>query len=173
MNPLLKKQFKSKRFMELKLNCRKTIPILICSSKMKILLYSFLGFLMFSSLTTPASFNLTVNINGFTTNQGKSRIALYRSVDPFPETNGQFKAKIVSIENLKSSVTFENLSKGSYAIAVFHDKNSNGILDKNLLGIPTEKYGFSNNARETFSAPSFQSASISVDKTKIISIYIK
>jgi uncharacterized protein (DUF2141 family) len=46
-------------------------------------------------------------------------------------------------------------------------------MDKNMFGVPTEKYGFSNNARETFSAPSFESASVKVDRQKTIWIYVK
>jgi uncharacterized protein (DUF2141 family) len=42
-----------------------------------------------------------------------------------------------------------------------------------MLGVPVEKYGFSNNARETFSAPSFQSAAVTFDKSKWISINVK
>lgn len=33
---------------------------------------------------------------------------------------------------------------GSYAIAVFHDLNGNGRLDRNFIGLPSEPYGFSN-----------------------------
>ncbi len=33
---------------------------------------------------------------------------------------------------------------GAYAIAVFHDANGNGRLDRSLIGLPGEPYGFSN-----------------------------
>ena len=75
--------------------------------------------------------------------------------------------------NKTASISFDQLPPGTYAVAVFHDKNNNGILDKNMLGIPLERYGFSNNARETFSAPSFNSASIDLSSDKAIGIYIK
>src|SRR5262245_49789263 len=39
---------------------------------------------------------------------------------------------------------------GDYGVAVFHDENSNGKMDKYVLGIPLEPYGFSNNVRVTF-----------------------
>ncbi|MEM6730599.1 MAG: DUF2141 domain-containing protein [Myxococcota bacterium] len=39
------------------------------------------------------------------------------------------------------------LPEGRVAIRLFHDENSNGKLDTNLLGIPREGYGFSNNPR--------------------------
>jgi len=39
----------------------------------------------------------------------------------------------------------------------------NGKLDANLLGIPTEGYGFSNDARALFGPPSFAAASFAYD----------
>ena len=33
------------------------------------------------------------------------------------------------------------------------DENNNGVLDKNILGFPTEVYGFSRNVREFYNAP--------------------
>ena len=69
--------------------------------------------------------------------------------------------------------TFKKLRHKAYAIAVFHDLNSNGVLDKNPLGIPLEPYGFSRNARNTFSAPSFGQASFTHSKTQTISITVR
>ena len=46
---------------------------------------------------------------------------------------------------IKEGVTIKNLKQSNYAIAIFHDKNSNNKFDK-FLSIPNEKYGFSNNA---------------------------
>ena len=53
------------------------------------------------------------------------------------------------------------------------DENKNGKLDKNLFGAPTEAYGFSNNARETFSSPSFEAAKVVLDRDKKCQIRIK
>lgn len=50
------------------------------------------------------------------------------------------------------------LAPGVYALSCFHDLNGNGKLDTNLLGIPTEPYGFSNNARPKFRAPRWAEA---------------
>jgi len=127
----------------------------------------------FTSFNTNGKFDLTVQVNGFSSNEGKAFVGIYRPTDDFPVMNKQYRGKVVEIENKIAKVTFDDLPKGEYAVAVYHDKNKNGIMDKNMLGIPTEKYGFSNNARETFSAPSFQSASVSLDKSKAISIYVK
>jgi uncharacterized protein (DUF2141 family) len=41
------------------------------------------------------------------------------------------------------SVHLSGLPRGRYAIAVFHDENKNGRVDKNWLGLPAEGFGFS------------------------------
>jgi uncharacterized protein (DUF2141 family) len=41
---------------------------------------------------------------------------------------------------------------------VFHDENSNGKLDTNLLGIPREGVSASNNAKGHFGPPKFDAA---------------
>ncbi len=127
-----------------------------------------------SSFYAPSTISLTVNVNGFSSSEGKAHIAIYRASDDFPAAKGQYIGQIVAINDKKiATATFSDLPKATYAVAVFHDKNKNGVMDKNLVGVPTEKYGFSNNARETFSAPSFESASVKVDGQKTIWIYIK
>jgi uncharacterized protein (DUF2141 family) len=139
---------------------------------MKLFLWSLLLFLACASFT-PKSCSLTVQVYGFGDNTGKSFIGLYRTSDPWPEIKKQYIGKVVSITNKTATVSFDQLSAGTYAIAVFHDKNNNGILDKNLVGMPVERYGFSNNARVTFSAPSFNSAAVELNTDKAIGIYIK
>ncbi len=117
--------------------------------------------------------SLEVNVSGFHSNKGQAYVALFNSSETFPSYGKQLKGKIVEISQLKCKVTFANLNSGSYAIAVYHDVNKNDKLDKNVLGMPTESYGFSNNARATFSAPSYQDAKVSCTKDKSINITVK
>ena len=56
----------------------------------------------------------------------------------------------------------ENLQPGTYAVAVYHDLNGNGELDRTTLGPPDEPYGFSNDARGTFGPPKFDKAAIEI-----------
>lgn len=54
-----------------------------------------------------------------------------------------------------------NVKPGRYAIAVFHDTNGNGKLDRNFIGLPQEPYGFANDVgRRGF--PSFEGAPVTV-----------
>ncbi|MEE1610647.1 DUF2141 domain-containing protein [Microvirga sp. CF3016] len=54
-----------------------------------------------------------------------------------------------------------NVKPGSYAIAVFHDINGNGRLDRSFIGLPNEPYGFSNDVGRR-GPPSFEAARIVV-----------
>ena len=119
------------------------------------------------------SYDLTINVKGFPSSKGDAYIAIYRASDDFPVFGKQFKGKTSTIAGTTSKVVFSNIPSGSYAVAVYHDKNNNNVLDKNYLGIPTEAYGFSNNARRTFSAPSFSEAAVVVNNSKTINITVK
>ena len=139
------------------------------SSLFKLVVYTFICF----SFNNSNSITLRIKINGFSNDSGNCYVALFRPNDSFPKMNKQFKGKVIPITNKTATMLFENLPQGKYAVAVFHDANKNGVLDKNLFGAPSEKYGFSNNARETFSAPSFEKAAVNATSDKSIAITVK
>jgi uncharacterized protein (DUF2141 family) len=66
-------------------------------------------------------------------------------------------------EAMKSGVVLSNLQPGRYALILFHDENGNGRLDKNFWGVPTEPYGFSNNAQGFLGPPRFDDAAMTLD----------
>jgi len=66
-----------------------------------------------------------------------------------------------AIGDRQATETFQ-VPPGRYAIVVIHDENENQKLDRNFFGIPKEGFGFSNNPRVIFSAPSWQTASTAV-----------
>ena len=47
-------------------------------------------------------------------------------------------------------------------MAAFHDADSDGRLNTNLLGIPTEGFGFSNGAIGFMGPPSFDEAAVTI-----------
>lgn len=120
-----------------------------------------------------ANHDLEVQVEGIPNTKGTIFIGLFNSSASFPLYGKQYKGVVVEHEGKTQIYRFKNLPKDSYALAVYHDENKNGNLDKNLFGAPTEAYGFSNNARETFSAPSFESAKIVLDRDKKCQIKIK
>tara|TARA_B100001287_G_scaffold275668_1_gene283984 strand:- start:7465 stop:7872 length:408 start_codon:yes stop_codon:yes gene_type:complete len=118
--------------------------------------------------------DLTVIISGCKSQDGQLFIALYDNQDVFPIFGKQLIGEIVPLsKKSQNEFTFKRLAHRTYAIAVFHDLNSNGKLDKNAFGLPIEPFGFSNNARGTFSAPSFSQASFFHRKEQSILINVK
>jgi uncharacterized protein (DUF2141 family) len=49
---------------------------------------------------------------------------------------------------------------GEYAVQAFHDESDSGRVHQNLLGIPHERIGFSNDAPLGIRGPSFEAAAI-------------
>ena len=69
-------------------------------------------------------------------------------------------------------VTVQGVPAGTWAVLSFQDVNRNGELDRNLIGIPTENYGFSREARGTFGPPTFEQAAVAV-KDEPITVQVK
>ena len=135
---------------------------------MKLLFLTFI--LLFSGVKTH---KLSIHISGISKIKGSLFIAVFRATDDFPVFGKQFKGIIKEVEGKSQNYTFDNLPEGEYALAIYQDENRNKILDKNLLGIPTEIYGFSNNARRIFSAPSFQEAKFKLNKDLHQTVFLK
>jgi uncharacterized protein (DUF2141 family) len=60
------------------------------------------------------------------------------------------------IKDNNCSFSFQNLSRGKYAVRYYHDENMNGKMETNLVGKPTEGYGFSNNVIGKLGPPPFE-----------------
>jgi uncharacterized protein (DUF2141 family) len=58
----------------------------------------------------------------------------------------------------------KDLEPGTYAISAIHDVNGNDQLDTGTFGIPTEPYGFSNDARGMFGPAKWEKAVFTVSE---------
>ncbi len=96
---------------------------------------------------------------------GTVACALFESPEGFPYNYLRFATNImvIKIRATQARCDFEDIPPGTYALAIIHDENMNGKLDANLLGIPKEGYGFSNDVKVVLGAPSFHAASFPYD----------
>jgi uncharacterized protein (DUF2141 family) len=101
---------------------------------------------------------LNINISGFENDKGDCWFALDNSKDVYESKDSVFIGKILPIINRSVHLRIDSLEYGFYAIKIFHDENSNGKLDLNFLGIPTENYGYSNNVSAWFGQPDWEKA---------------
>ena len=111
--------------------------------------------------------DLTVEITGFENDKGKVKITLVNSKENYSKKENHFRKASTGIENKKAVWVFENIPFGEYAVKSFHDENDNKKLDKSFIGIPKEKYGFSNNARGKFGPPDYKDAKFIFDSTTV------
>jgi uncharacterized protein (DUF2141 family) len=96
---------------------------------------------------------------------GTVACALFESPVGFPieVLSSATNVMVMKIRKTQARCDFEDIPRGTYAIAVIHDENMNGKLEINWLGIPTEGYGFSNDAKGMIGVPSFSAASFPYD----------
>ena len=102
--------------------------------------------------------------------------ALFDSPNGFPRDvlHSAMRVVVMKVPNTKARCDFEGLHSGTYALVVLHDENMNGKIDTNWLGVPKEGYGFSNDPRAGFRAPSFSNASFVYDgKTLDLTITLR
>jgi uncharacterized protein (DUF2141 family) len=116
---------------------------------------------------SPKLGKLTVIITGFTNETGNCRFALDNSKFVYEREDTVWIGKVLPIVNKQVTVVIDSLEYGEYAVRVFHDENENEIVDTNFLGIPTEDYGYSNNASSWFGPPSWDKAKFIFDKTEM------
>lgn len=132
-------------------------------------------FLSFSaSSDTLLEGSLTIRVTHCASDKGLVRLLLYNQPVGFPENvQTAIASYSVPIKNRHAEITLEDLPAGEYAISVFHDEDEDGELEKHLLGFPTEKYGFSNNPKITFSAPTFDRCSFELKTEEQKHVQIK
>lgn len=105
--------------------------------------------------------NLTVEVDGLQNQKGEVCLKVFSGSRGFPNSNeSAVKRQCVKISSIPLTVTFPDLKAGSYAIAVFHDRNGDRILNRNSMGMPTEGYGFSKNPIVRQAPPQFGEAAI-------------
>jgi len=98
--------------------------------------------------------SIHIDITGVKQPQGHIYVGLYNQANGFLHTDKSYK-NIILDTTQQPSCTFSNIPKGRYAIALFHDQNNNGKLDRNIIGIPKEQTGTSNNVVSHMGPPSF------------------
>ena len=94
--------------------------------------------------------------------KGNILVAVFNDPGQFPDKRSILRNITPSELDGSTSINLE-LPQGDYAMSVFLDENGNNKLDTNILGIPKELFGFSNNPRILTGPPSFQESEITID----------
>ncbi len=112
--------------------------------------------------------SLTVTFQGLESRDGNVLLALRDA------SGSDLEQRVVEIPSSGPiQYTFDDLPAGTYIVACYHDENENFELDKNFLGLPTELYGFSNDARGTMGPPDLVDQQFQLSANKSIVITLK
>ncbi len=117
--------------------------------------------------------DLLITVEGLKNQKGQIGILLFNKKEGFPSNKEMaLKEILLPIEGNTLQYSFKNLPFGDYAVTVMHDENKNKKLDTNLLGIPKEGNGVSNNVVNKLGPPKFKKALFTLDQEQY-SINIK
>lgn len=137
-------------------------------------LISLLTLTSFGSPVQNGRYTLTINVEELHNSDGVVQFTLYNREGSIPDEKFKsfYKMEKAKISNGASTITFNDLPKGMYAINVLHDENENGKIDKKFI-LPTEGIGFSNYSNIGLSnRPNFSKASFELDSDVTMSVKI-
>ena len=116
---------------------------------------------------------INVVVTGFRNSNGQLGCRLFAGPQGYPKNNAKAVRTIwTPIQNNGARCFFDGVPAGTYSVTVFHDENSNRNFDYNWMHYPIEGYGFSNNAKAQFKAPSWDETSFQFDGASVKEIPI-
>ena len=80
-------------------------------------------------------------------------------------TNSAVGTARIDVTDAAPSAQFDGLAPGTYGVKLFQDLNGDGELTLGNFGIPSEPYGFSNDAPVRFGPPRFSDAGFELTET--------
>lgn len=114
---------------------------------------------------------LRINITGIKKVSGKIGLCLITDKTEFLSDCSYYRE--FKVEGKTLSIELKDIKVDTYAVTIYHDANSNGELDTNFIGLPKERYGFSNNPSTRFGPPGFSKCLFRIDKDTQIEMRLR
>ena len=128
---------------------------------------------LFSDSTTPVNPTIEITVTGLTNTKGAVLLGAWDQNEGFLSEGTRIFGSSLPARRNAVTFTITELPPGRYAFSVLHDADENGRMTKSLLGWPVEDYGFSNNARGTFSAPDYADCAVKISSDTTLAIAVK
>jgi uncharacterized protein (DUF2141 family) len=121
-----------------------------------------------------ASSAVTVVVSQLVSTQAAVKLYFYNVREGFLQPKQYAFMKVVRPGGQDRITLPVELANGDWAVAITQDTNNNDKLDKNMVGIPTEPFAFSNNVRPRFAPPAFDDCKFTVSGPgKVVTILLK
>jgi len=122
--------------------------------------------LLLAAVAAASAADLTITVKDIRSTDGSVLIAVYDGDASFMNPPQAKVRRKVNASKGEVKFVIHDLPAGKYAVSSYHDENNNGTLDTNSLGVPTEGYGFSNDAQGVAGPPKFAQAAFEFDGQK-------
>jgi uncharacterized protein (DUF2141 family) len=107
---------------------------------------------------TASAADVVVRISGLSEPLGQVGCSLFAGPAGFPMDTSGARQMWQAADGKGVTCRYTDVPEGTYAVAIGHDLNGNKRVDTNFIGMPTEQWGVSNNARPSLRAPRFDEA---------------
>ncbi|WP_295207010.1 DUF2141 domain-containing protein [uncultured Brevundimonas sp.] len=105
--------------------------------------------------------------------QGRIMVAVFNSEANYGGEGQPAKVAMLDVAAGQTSITFDGLPDGDYAVRAFHDLNGDGKMNTNPFGMPVEPFAFSNNAVGNMGPASWERAKFAAAGATTQSIDLK
>lgn len=110
--------------------------------------------LFFSSYQEKAV--LDIKISNIRNHKGVILLSVYTAPDQFPyHPLKTYEVKKDSLAKGIIHTSIRDLSPGQYALGLLDDENRSGQMEYNMIGIPQEGFGFTNNPKLFLKRPDY------------------
>jgi uncharacterized protein (DUF2141 family) len=120
----------------------------------------------------PDAATLKIEVDGLKP-RGQLMVALYGSEAAWNAKKGAVRELQQPVRATQARIELAGLAPGRYGAMIFQDLNMNGRMDFNMVGMPTEPYGFSNNSRGLFGPPAWKAAAFPVGGKAVHNVKIR
>lgn len=124
---------------------------------------------------TNANNNISININNLENSKGNILVSVFVCQKDFEDEKAFKKLYFNKQKHMKDGVFHckINLPDGIYGIVILDDEDSDGDMDYNFIGMPTEGYGFSNFFHNSLSKPKFNDFKFKLNDDKSFNIKLR
>ena len=137
---------------------------------MKIIFLTLLSFILLSFTPDTDKSSITVEIDNIKTTTGQVIVSAYTSEKEYTDNPKYFyRFDKKNMQNGKLKCIIRDLPPGKYTFTLLDDSNKNDKMDYNLVGLPKEGYGFSNNLKPSIKgAPNYSDCLVNISNSTLL-----
>ncbi len=138
-----------------------------------------LKFLCFICLAVVAQYGygqsttLLITVPNINPIKGEIQVSVYDNDESFLKENEESRIYRFKVKGANGKFVINDLPNGEYAFIIYHDENNNKEMDKSIIGMPKEGYGFSKNFQPGLSRPDFENCSVFMNQDVKIEIRLR